>query len=207
MKPEDKIREALAKLDKANDDHWTEDGLPVLEALGGKFTREQVTAAAPKFTRETLDASAAPDPAEEPKDEKPEPEVKPEPAQKETLSEEQLQAMIDEAQGQIEAAEAAKIKAEKDRVEAERRHSDLVKRKDTAFPPPNQAQAFQAWQRSQQEQRLQRHKRIQQAFGGGVKPNEVDPRAPIDRAMARQEGHGRDRPTVPNVPTGKPEGA
>lgn len=55
MAPE-KIREALQKLDVANDNHWLQDGLPRLEtvrvfASDQSLTREAITAAAPEFTR------------------------------------------------------------------------------------------------------------------------------------------------------------
>lgn len=51
-----KIVEALQKLDPTNDNQWTQDGLPKLEALkfmmgGENATREQVNEAAPGFTR------------------------------------------------------------------------------------------------------------------------------------------------------------
>lgn len=51
-----KILEALGKLDTANDNHWTADGLPRIETvrmLSGdqSITREQITAEAPDFSR------------------------------------------------------------------------------------------------------------------------------------------------------------
>ena len=53
-----KILEALGKLDPANENHWTADGLPRIETvrmLAGdqSITREQITAEAPDFSRET----------------------------------------------------------------------------------------------------------------------------------------------------------
>lgn len=53
-----KILEALGKLDPANENHWTADGLPRIETvrmLAGDqgITREQITAEAPDFSRET----------------------------------------------------------------------------------------------------------------------------------------------------------
>lgn len=50
---EQKIRDSLSKLDLADDALWTGDGLPRLDApgLGGKFTRADVTKAAPLFSR------------------------------------------------------------------------------------------------------------------------------------------------------------
>ena len=52
-----KITDALAKLDPANPNHWTDDGLPRMDTvkiLSGdpSLTREQVTTAAPAFNRE-----------------------------------------------------------------------------------------------------------------------------------------------------------
>ena len=52
----EKIVEALQKLDVANDNQWTQDGLPKIEILkflmgGEAITREQVEEAAPGFTR------------------------------------------------------------------------------------------------------------------------------------------------------------
>lgn len=51
MRPEE-IRAKLQTLDVKNDDLWTEDGVPVLAAIG-QVTRAQVTAAAPTFSRKT----------------------------------------------------------------------------------------------------------------------------------------------------------
>lgn len=58
-----KITDALSKLDPANDNHWTQDGLPRLDTikiLAGdpSLTREAVTAAAPDFNREAAQAAA-----------------------------------------------------------------------------------------------------------------------------------------------------
>lgn len=51
----DDIKAALAKLDPANDEHWTTDGLPRLDAVeamvGSAVSRKDITNAAPEFTR------------------------------------------------------------------------------------------------------------------------------------------------------------
>ena len=57
------ITDALSKLDPANDNHWTQDGLPRLDTikiLSGdpSLTRELVTGAYPDFNRETARAAA-----------------------------------------------------------------------------------------------------------------------------------------------------
>ncbi|AUR88710.1 coil containing protein [Vibrio phage 2.117.O._10N.261.45.E9] len=50
-----KLQEALLKLDPTNEDHWTQDGAPLLGLLtdlcGFKVTREAVTKHAPSFSR------------------------------------------------------------------------------------------------------------------------------------------------------------
>lgn len=52
----EKIIEALGKLDVNNDNHWTNEGLPKLEALkfsvGSNVTRDQLNEVAPGYTRE-----------------------------------------------------------------------------------------------------------------------------------------------------------
>lgn len=58
------ITDALSKLDPANDNHWTQDGLPRLDTikiLAGDpgLTREAVTAAAPDFNRASAQQAAA----------------------------------------------------------------------------------------------------------------------------------------------------
>lgn len=53
------IVEALRKLDEMNDDHWTADGAPAVEAvqsvLGRPASRKEITAAAPLFSRQNLE--------------------------------------------------------------------------------------------------------------------------------------------------------
>ena len=53
----DKIREALAKLDIDNDNHWTTEGLPRLDVMkdlvGDAVSRSDITSAAKGFSRKT----------------------------------------------------------------------------------------------------------------------------------------------------------
>lgn len=58
-----KILEALNKLEVGNENHWTADGLPRIETVkflagGQSFTREEINAAKPGFSRATAGASA-----------------------------------------------------------------------------------------------------------------------------------------------------
>lgn len=60
-----KLREVLLKLDTANDNHWTGEGLPRLETVrvligDQSVTREQITQAVPGFSRYTQETSKEP---------------------------------------------------------------------------------------------------------------------------------------------------
>lgn len=65
-----KIVEALAQLDTGNDLHWTDDGLPSLEAVGSIYgkdvTRLTLTRLAPAFTRSTATDPASKPPVDTP---------------------------------------------------------------------------------------------------------------------------------------------
>lgn len=56
------IIEALKQLDANNDEHWTDDGQPLVNVLkeltGENVTRDQIRQTAPKFNRVTLDLSS-----------------------------------------------------------------------------------------------------------------------------------------------------
>ncbi len=53
------IKQALESLDPSNDEHWTADGLPLMDVMSelvgghGNLTRAQVTDASPDFTRQS----------------------------------------------------------------------------------------------------------------------------------------------------------
>lgn len=61
----DQIRAGLTQLDPANDEHWTEDGLPVIGVMNklvkGQLRRGEITEAAPGFNRDnpTLEMALA----------------------------------------------------------------------------------------------------------------------------------------------------
>lgn len=76
MKPED-IKTALSNLDIANNDHWTAQGLPRLDALGKDISRPDVNAVAPHFTRShpSFDLPPGLEPKEKPEEEAPAPVV------------------------------------------------------------------------------------------------------------------------------------
>lgn len=149
----EEIRAALKALDPSNDDHWTADGLPRLGALGIQgLSRQAVTAAAPRFSRENRDLTTSPDPEPEktPDDEKsteygeataqvgpeavelpdanPPPEPKPAPP---APSKEELKVAV----AQLEEAKRAMHDAERRLQEAQAEHDQVYARQLPSNPP------------------------------------------------------------------------
>lgn len=58
-----RLSESLTKLDPTNDEHWTTDGLPRLDAIesihGSSVSRADITAEAPKFNRKNTNLGTA----------------------------------------------------------------------------------------------------------------------------------------------------
>ncbi|MCK5612907.1 hypothetical protein KAR91_64130 [Candidatus Pacearchaeota archaeon] len=140
------ILEALSQLDPQNDDHWTANGSPRMDAIeeligDSSVTRADVTNAAPEFSREVALAAAAaapegePDPAPEGEgegepDPAPEGEGEPDPApegegsgddepESEPTSEPEAPASEPEIQASREELEAEREKLTKDMLEAQ----------------------------------------------------------------------------------------
>jgi len=78
------IADAVGKLDPANDEHWTEDGLPRVDAVtklvGRPVVRREVTEAAPKATRAAAQPEAPPAPPQPPPPQPGPPALPPAPA-------------------------------------------------------------------------------------------------------------------------------
>lgn len=99
-KTNEEILEAVRALDPHNDEHWTADGLPRLDAvenlLGGDVNRKAVTNAAPDYSRsvarELVDADGEP-PVDEP------------PVEEDEAPAEETQSTEDEAPAKDESAE------------------------------------------------------------------------------------------------------
>lgn len=88
------IKQALAALDITNDDHWTADGLPRVEAVvtlvGSEVTRRQITDADPSFVRPQASGTEF-DPVGTPPTAEPDPKPAEKPAE-ETPAEEPTEA-------------------------------------------------------------------------------------------------------------------
>lgn len=61
MKP-DQILESLSLLDPADDEHWTQEGLPRLDMVGEGVSRKEIQAVAPLFNRRNAEVPEPPEP-------------------------------------------------------------------------------------------------------------------------------------------------
>lgn len=202
------ILQALAQLDTTNEDHWTSDGLPRMDAvmqLAGttSLTRDQVTLAAPRFTRSSPElpnaqpAQPVPEPA---------PEVEPvsvapeSPASVETpaLAEEPdalslLLAERQKATEELEKANQAVWSAQRVAKQAQENLDRVILKIDKERPVSDNQLAIQEYLKRQNEIRLQRHAAHVAAVNSGLDLARLG-RAPIDAAMSRRNGRGTQRP-------------
>jgi len=217
------IKEALAELDTMEDSHWTADGAPataaVSEIMGEKVTRQQITDAAPKFSRENTDLSGpAPEQETPPSQEDPAPEVAEEeldtslledlageePMLPNDLAEKYLKNLDPRLLPEVDTMLAQQFQAveEKEKeVEEMKRRVKLSRALTQTWikqlvPDMSNQEAIQAYIRSSQAQRAEKAAEIRKVLGG-LKPEQIaklDPRATIDKAFARKTARGGKRP-------------
>ena len=193
------IRTALSALDTKNDEHWTDDGAPRIEALDLKnLKRKDITNAAPAFTRatpvfekETKDDS---EPTREGRQE--ETEEAPSEVEVEALEIDgrlaEIATFLDNLTVEIERMQKGTAKLQKEQTR-------LIERRATILPPPNQAQMTQDYLRGQNERRMRRHANVLdlERLAGGKVP--ISAKAPIDQVRARSIGHGHTRKVYPTL--------
>jgi hypothetical protein len=217
------IKEALSQLDTLDDNLWTQDGSPKIEAVsdlvGNKVTRAEILEAAPKFSRENPDTSASDD------ETKPNDETKQDEA--EVASDEDFSLLDDlEASKPMSPADLAEkvlkklppkqlpmaeevLKKQLAMLEAHEKEVAEAKRnlklglattrtwiKSLIHDMSNQ-EAIQDYIKKSHEARARKANAIQTALGG-LRPSDIaklDPRAPIDKAFARKDSRGTARPT------------
>lgn len=234
MADKEQILAALAQLDPLDDDHWTSDGAPRIDAvekiLGGDVSRKEVVEAAPKLTRETAgqeteeeqeETTADPE-TEENDDAETEGEGRKEEVTEEapaesvtTLAEldrplterefahflgsvpkEELEDVV--ALLRLQLGEASKAVKDAQDLEAriKRSISFTESRIKDEFPNTTDRDATRNFIETQTRLRAERVAKRQEIFGK-IDPSEFDPRAPIDRAMARKTKRGGQRPNRP----------
>lgn len=208
------IRDALGMLDTIDDEVWTSDGLPKIDAvkdlLGRPVTRQEIVDAAPKFTRQNSDLGPDPeDEAEVETQDQPIDERQPidfedffqsEPKDVNTflsfmdrVPTSQLQELKDGLDGQRKSFQDMRSKLD----EYDRRVSgalQMVKsRISREIPDISDREANQNYLQSQAALRAKKKEATNQLLKG-IKLSDLDPRAPIDRAFARKTARGTQRP-------------
>lgn len=214
------IKEALGQLDTLNDEQWTGDGAPRVDAveaiLGEDVTRAQIIEVAPEFSRENPvlpdDEEASND--EETSEEQPsEDEVADTAAieeylEGEPLSEQEfaqflktvpansldvLEAALVE---QMSEAEAAISRAVEIKNRVKRSLAFTRSRIKREVPDVSNQDAIRSFIASQAAARGAKHEATRELLKG-VDLKTLDPRAAIDRAMARKTARGGKRPSRP----------
>lgn len=204
----EKIRQALDLLDHANDEHWTEDGLPRLGivqrlAADGSFKRADMVEARPGFVRKISVANAPPVPSAPPAptppvDESDPPEMTADGAavdptavasvesESEFVTEEEAREILTD---NVHAAEEALHDAQRDLLQGQERVTAAMKgvtqaRADLSrkFPPLTPAENIRQFIDSENQKRAA-------AVGQG------HVYAQIDQAMQRGNSRGWARPT------------
>ena len=214
------IKEALMNMDALDDDQWTGDGAPKLdvlsEAIGSKIKRAEVMELAPEFSRDNMVLPKEVDTTAE------EAEAK---AAEEEVAELDLSAIQEYLEGdpltevefipflmsldptilvafsdvlaeQLSAAEAAISLATdlKNRIKLSKAYT--ANRIKAEVPDISNQEAIQHFIKSQTEARGAKILKTRELLQG-VDLKSLDPRAAIDRAMARKTGRGAKRPTRP----------
>lgn len=219
-----KLAAALSQLDSSNPNHWTAEGLPRLDTLkmlagDPSLTREQVTAAAPGYTRENRVVNIEGDPAAAPPA-APTPVPPAPPASVTTQGGDDgaddahaggavAQDGADPAAGQGAAPEESELAgAQRALDEALAREAEakravaqatatldrLLEADAKSRPATSGADAVQGYLKSQQAAREARGARLLELKGIPLKDILPKP-APIDAAFARKTGFGHKRPT------------
>lgn len=191
------IRAALAKLDAKNDDHWTEQGAPRLDALGlaGKPSRQEVTAAAPLFNRanpvlpsDSVDAltQAGEVQVEQPKrldaDELEFLELEVAEADKEVLAQTTL---VDQAKGKLQAAQ--------------HKRDELIRKMDVGSASRARTKNMEGIKAVLERGKAERAAKAELAAElrkAGITQKLLQAGSPLDQAMARKRAFGTQRPNL-----------
>lgn len=211
------IKEALGQLDTLNDEQWTGDGAPRVDAvealLGEDVTRAQIIEVAPEFSREN---PLLPDDEETSNDEETSEEQSEvadtaaieEYLEGEPLSEQEfaqflktvpansldvLEAALVE---QMSEAEAAISRADEIKNRVKRSLAFTRSRIKREVPDVSNQDAIRSFIASQAAARGAKHEATRELLKG-VDLKTLDPRAAIDRAMARKTARGGKRPSRP----------
>lgn len=204
------IKEALAALDPERDEHWTADGLPLVEAVrelikDRPVDRAAITAADPELTRE-LAAKRAVAESDGPETAEP-PATPPDPSSAINLSD----FVDDEPEPPTKAEQIAARMAELDARHAELQvEVDALKQKQWLIDRERAAlynmrarendgaenmRGIQRVIKAGQRARMAKVQRAQELAAVGITPDQLRPAAPIDEALrVRKPARGSTRP-------------
>lgn len=177
----EQLIKALAELDPANDEHWTRDGLPRVDAVAALsgltgLKRGDLEAAAPGFSRESpqfAEIGAG--------------NGQTSPSELDTDSQiSAWQARRDDLKRQIAESRREREAAHRRELEMQAELDQLTLKIESAVPAPKPQEIIQTYIKSENELRAQR-----------VAEEPVDGRAPIDKALAASRGRGAGRPNYP----------
>ena len=208
------IREALSQLDTLDDDLWTSEGYPKIDAvkelLGRSVTRQEIVEAAPQFSRsnpiveeEKLDEEASED---QPKvvfsDD---PELISNFAQEEpvdvnsflgflnTVPTDQLEELKSVLDKQKQGVRDSRSKLDEYELRINGALTMTKARIKREIPDISDREANQDYLKSQADLRAKKKMATAELLKG-MDISSLDPRAPIDRAFARKTARGTQRP-------------
>jgi hypothetical protein len=187
-----KLSEAISQLDHTQDGHWTEDGMPSVEAVaaifGKEVDREQITKAAPNLVRKAKEPSAEEPPA--PADEEP-----PAPADEEPMELGQARALVIEHDDELGSIDDQMEALRKKRDEVQKSRDKIVTETDAGQNTPHH-QLVQDYFASQDKNRMEQAANIAAAHAFLSKaPGQIGSGASqLDQAMVNKRGHGLKRP-------------
>jgi hypothetical protein len=215
------IKKALSEMDGLDDDQWTKEGAPTIEfvseRVGRKVSRQEIVDAAPKFTRSNMVVDLEPEKEDE------ENAVQEEEGQEEVSGTPMIDRYLAEGPMQIgdfldllrqvpdnqlavmetmlieQMAHVEKSMSELDEMKRLIKFALANTRADikNRTPQMSNMDAIRAYIDNQTATRAERFQHAKDVLGGLTKRDlaRLDPRAPIDRAMARKTARGAARPT------------
>jgi hypothetical protein len=214
------IKQALAKLDVSNDNHWTAEGQPRIDtvkmlASDQTITRDDITKASPEFTRETATAALAQAPVaqapvaqtgqgsagagsnEPPVDNQP-PAIQETAAIVDPVNLDEYDAAIADAWEAVDEMNQARVKFDEEYAKRVKAYDAAVDAKVQAGAGETVVNAIQGYHESQKrllQARADRGRTLQEAGLTAKDLSALLPgRSPIDAAMGRKTSRGTQRP-------------
>lgn len=208
------IREALSQLDTLDDDLWTSEGYPKIDAvkelLGRSVTRQEIVEAAPQFSRSNPIVEEEKQDEEVSEDEpravfSDDPDLISNFSQKEpvdvnsflgflnTVPTDQLEELKSVLDKQKQGVRDSRSKLDEYELRINGALTMTKARIKREIPDISDREANQDYLKSQAELRAKKKMATAELLKG-MDISSLDPRAPIDRAFARKTARGTQRP-------------